>query len=225
MTDEARPDVTVTRWWWVRHAPVTTDGGRIYGQTDLPGDTSDTVCYPALAEALPEKVVLVTSHLRRTHDTAAAIAAAGRDLPEAIVSHAFAEQHFGEWQGQPRAEIRARHGHEHGLWLAPAHVAPPGGESFVDLAERVGAAIDEFNRVFAGADILAVAHGGTIRAAIGHALGLAPDRAIRFAIDNCSLTRLDHLAPPGAPPGTPIGAAEALEPAWRVDRVNSTPWR
>jgi alpha-ribazole phosphatase len=206
-------EATVTRWWWVRHAPVTTDGGRIYGQTDLPADTSDGACYPALAEALPEGMVLITSHLRRTHDTAAAIAAAGRALPEGIVSHAFAEQHFGEWQGQPRAEIRERHGADHGLWLAPAHVTPPGGESFADLVERVANAIDEFNRVFAGADILAVAHGGTIRAALGHALGLAPDRAIRFAIDNCSLTRLDHIQ------------AEGLAPAWRVDRVNSTPWR
>ncbi len=206
-------DATTTRWWWVRHAPVTTDGGRIYGQTDLPADTSDTVCYPALAEALPETVVLITSHLRRTHETAAAIAAAGRPMPEPIVSHAFAEQHFGEWQGQPRAEIRDRHGADHGLWLAPADVTPPGGESFVEMAERVAAAIDEFNRVFAGADILAVAHGGSIRAAIGHALGLSPERSIRFAIDNCSLTRLDYVE------------AEGVAPGWRVDRVNSTPWR
>jgi broad specificity phosphatase PhoE len=213
MNDAQTDGTTVTRWWWVRHAPVTTDGGRIYGQTDVPADTSDTACYPALARALPETVVLITSHLRRTTETAAAIAAAGRELPEAIVSHAFAEQNFGAWQGQPRAEIRARHGHEHGLWLAPADVAPPGGESFADLADRVGAAIDEFNRVFAGADILAVAHGGTIRAAIGHALGLPADRSVRFAVDNCSLTRLDHIH------------AEGPGPAWRVDRVNSTPWR
>jgi len=27
----------VTRWWWIRHAPVR-DGGRIYGQSDLPCD-------------------------------------------------------------------------------------------------------------------------------------------------------------------------------------------
>ncbi len=204
---------TVTRWWWVRHAPVTADGGCIYGQTDLPADTSETVCYPALAEALPGEVVLITSHLRRTHETAAAIAATGRVFPEAIVCHAFAEQHFGAWQGQPRADIRARHGDHHGLWLAPADVTPPGGESFLDLAERVGAAIDEFTRVFAGSDILAVAHGGTIRAAIGHALGLSPERSIRFSVDNCSLTRLDHIETGGP------------APAWRVDRVNSTPWR
>ena len=28
---------TTTRWWWVRHAPVTVNNGCVYGQTDLPG--------------------------------------------------------------------------------------------------------------------------------------------------------------------------------------------
>jgi alpha-ribazole phosphatase len=204
---------TVTRWWWVRHAPVTTDGGCIYGQTDVPADTSDATYYPALARALPEKVVLITSHLRRTQQTAAAIAAAGRPLPEPIVSHALAEQHFGDWQGQPRAEIYARYGADHQMWLAPADRAPPGGESFTELMARVADAIDAFSRRFAGADILAVAHGGTIRAALGHALGLPPARSLGFAVENCSLTRLDHFG------------ADDPPPAWRVDRVNSTPWR
>ena len=28
----------VTRWWWIRHAPVTANNGRIYGQGDPPAD-------------------------------------------------------------------------------------------------------------------------------------------------------------------------------------------
>ena len=66
---------TVTRWWWIRHAPVTTSGGRIYGQTDLPADTTDPAPYPPLARRLPREAVWVASHLRRTHETAAAIRA------------------------------------------------------------------------------------------------------------------------------------------------------
>ena len=27
--------VVATRWWWVRHAPVRSDGGNIYGQKDM----------------------------------------------------------------------------------------------------------------------------------------------------------------------------------------------
>ena len=28
----ATDDFTRTRWWWIRHAPVRVDEGRIYGQ-------------------------------------------------------------------------------------------------------------------------------------------------------------------------------------------------
>jgi alpha-ribazole phosphatase len=36
-------------------------------------------------------------------------------------------------------------------------------------------------------------HSGTIRAALAVALEIAPDRALRFAIDPLSLTRIDRL--------------------------------
>jgi broad specificity phosphatase PhoE len=72
-------------------------------------------------------------------------------------------------------------------------------------------AIERLTREHAGGDIVAVTHGGTIRAALGHALELAPQAALAFATDNCSLTRLDHMA---AANGTGL---------WRVVTVNSRP--
>ena len=182
-----------TRWWWIRHAPVTDDGGRVYGQRDLPANVSDAASFEALARRLPAGAVWVTSQLQRTDQTARAIAAAGADFTEPLVEADLAEQHFGDWQGQVRDEIFKRHGDPHALWLAPVGVAPPGGESFVQLTERVARAIDALTRAHAGRDIVAVAHGGTIRAALGLALDLAPARAIGFAADNLSLTRIDHI--------------------------------
>ena len=200
-----------TRWWWIRHAPVTTDGGRIYGQTDMPADCSQAEVFAGLAATLPGGAVWVASNLQRTHQTAAAIRAAGHDAPEPVVVAALAEQHFGDWQGQSRTEIFANHGADHGFWLAPAEHAPPGGESFVQLMGRVTDAIEELNVTHAGRDIVAVAHGGTIRAAIGHALGLPADRSLGFVVDNCSLTRLDHID------GGARGAA------WRIAGLNLRP--
>src|SRR5262245_23420968 len=46
------PMPSVTRWWWIRHAPVP-DGGRIYGQSDLPCDCSDSETFAALAAEVP----------------------------------------------------------------------------------------------------------------------------------------------------------------------------
>lgn len=202
----------VTRWWWIRHAPVTTDGGCIYGHMDLPCDVSDAACFAALARQVPRNAVWVTSHLLRTKQTAAAIVAAGAAAAApAAEERDFAEQHFGEWQGRNRAMIYAAHGADHGMWLAPAEFRPPGGESFAEVAARVAAGIERWNRRHPGADIVAVAHGGSVRAAIGHALGLSPARALAFEVANCALTRLDYIE------------SEGKAPAWRVAAVNLLP--
>ena len=131
----------VTRWWWIRHAPVP-DGGRIYGQSDLDCDCSDAEIFRILARELPRDAVWVTSNLVRTTQTAAAILAADRGTLRrhraAASCRDFAEQHLGEWQGQERkAFYAARKVGTHTLWFAPADERPPGGESFVDLVERV----------------------------------------------------------------------------------------
>jgi broad specificity phosphatase PhoE len=202
---------TVTRWWWIRHAPVTTDGGRIYGQLDLDADVSDTTVFAALARQLPDGAVWLTSNLKRTRQTAEAIRAAGLAFEVQAREPLFAEQHFGEWQGQNRGDVFRRHGADHGFWLAPADTAAPGGESFADLMRRTVTGIEDWTRRLRGRDIVCVAHGGTIRAAIGHALGLSPARALAFETWNCSVTRLDHIDD-GARPA-----------AWRAVHINKPP--
>jgi alpha-ribazole phosphatase len=199
-----------TRWWWIRHAPVTVDGGRVYGQRDLPADTSNAAAFAALAGALPHQAVWVTSHLQRTHQTARAIAAAGADFSEPAVEPGLAEQHFGDWQGEIRAEVYARHGDPHSLWLVPPRVRAPNGESFADLCARVAPVIARLTEAHAGRDIIAVAHGGTIRAALRAAMELSYEKAVAFDTGNLSLTRIDHLK-------------NAHGEAWRVVGVNLPP--
>ena len=202
---------TVTRWWWIRHAPVTVYDGKVYGQTDVPGNTSDSAAFAALAGSLPAGAQWVVSNLRRTHDTAAAVAGAGLKIGEWVADSALAEQHFGDWQGQNRREVFRQNSEWHGFWLAPADTAPPGGESFVDLWRRVAPAIDRLSGDYAGRDIVAVAHGGTIRAALGLALGLQPAGALGFSVDNLSVTRIDRISDDGG------------NVAWQVGAVNLPP--
>ena len=57
----AADDFTRTRWWWIRHAPVRVDEGRIYGQRDLPCDCSDAPVFSGLAALLPQDAIWVTS--------------------------------------------------------------------------------------------------------------------------------------------------------------------
>jgi alpha-ribazole phosphatase len=187
----------VTRWWWVRHAPVTVNNGRCYGQTDVPCDCSNDAAFAGLAKLLPKDAVWVTSTLRRTHMTAAGIVRAGLPGPDpipgpgVIVERDLAEQHFGDWQGVAYAELAERNGNRWPrFWLAPATHAPPGGESFVQLMARAHPAILRLSQEHAGRDIIAVTHGGTIRAALAQALDLAPEAKPAVSIDNPSLARI-----------------------------------
>jgi len=204
-----------TRWWWIRHAPVP-DGGRIYGQSDLDCDCTDAEIFGVLARELPREAVWVTSNLARTRQTAAAILAAANGRHDGVQPLAIpdlAEQHLGEWQGMERKPFYAeRKVGTHTLWFGPANERPPGGESFVDLVERVRPVIERLTVQHRGGDIVAVTHGGTIKVALAVALGLDPQAALSFLIENCSLTRLDYLSPQGAPG------------LWRVGAVNHRPW-
>ena len=211
MSNADKPGVVTTRWWWVRHAPVRIDGGNIYGQTDIECDTGDRYVFEAVAKVLPRSAVWVASSLQRTHQTAQAIWDTGFPKPVSMAKEAaFAEQHLGQWQGMNRAAFHAsRPPGSH--WFAGIDEPAPGGESFMDLYNRVRDAILRIGTEHAGKDVIAVGHGGTIKAAIGLALGDQPEKGLAFDIDNCSVTRLDHITSPTVN-------------VWRLPMVNQQPW-
>ena len=129
--------VVATRWWWVRHAPVRSDGGNIYGQKDIACDTSDREVFEAVAKILPRDAVWY----REQPDAHASDRGCdlGRRISKAAAmpqEAAFAEQHLGQWQGMNRAAFLAsRPVGSH--WFADIDEPAPGGESFMDLYNRV----------------------------------------------------------------------------------------
>jgi alpha-ribazole phosphatase len=202
----------ITRWWWIRHAPVINGGARLYGQLDLDCDVSERPLYEALAKHLPEDAIWVVTNLMRTTKTATAIRGAGLAGSDYITESALAEQYFGAWQGLTWAEMEARDEQAYAdFWIDPSGNAPPDGESFAAVIERCIPAIEGLVEQHKGRDIICVAHGGSIRAAIAHALGLGHERSLSISIDNLSLTRLDHVEG-----GTLNGSGKT----WRVGGIN-----
>ncbi|MDC0398481.1 histidine phosphatase family protein [Alphaproteobacteria bacterium] len=199
-----------TRWYFVRHAPVDNPEGRIYGASNPSANVSDLGSFEILAQRLPINAVSVTSHLLRTHQTLESIENSGLKIQKPIIDERLGEQDFGDWVGKTYDEAQKLFGDTYNqFWLAPVSEKPPNGESFLEVIERVQTCVRELTLKFKGKDIVCVAHGGSIRAALALALGLSGDQAISFSIDNLSTTVIDYIHP-----------ENGLHGGWRVRGTN-----
>lgn len=152
---------------------------------DAPADLSDRMRLDALRQCLPQGAASYASPARRTVDTARAL---GLDP---ILVPAFSEQDLGEWTGRRHDDLAVTAGDTYSrFWADPAGSKPPGGESVEDQITRTREGLRRIER----ASAILIVHSGTIRAALCIALDLAPQAALRFAIDPLSLTRIDRLA-------------------------------
>ncbi len=143
----------------------------------------------------------------RCDQTIGAIEVAGLALPPPLVEPALMEQDFGRWQGRSWTDLEtAKDPALAEFWQNPATATPPDGESFAAMVERVGEVTARLSDQFDGRDIIAVAHAGTIRAALAVALDIPAEAALAFVIEPLSLTRIDSV---------PAG--------WRVVGVNWLP--
>jgi broad specificity phosphatase PhoE len=205
--------VTPTRFFLVRHALVEPSARAVlYGSMDVGlcdlALQEEAASYRWLAHRLPQPARWFVTNLSRTRATAAAVFAAGYPTADLAAEPDFAEQHLGDWQGIPHEALPALLTRPaHPFWPHAGEEHPPGGESFREVQARVAAVLERLATLLEGQDIVIVAHGGSIRAALAHAMGLSPDQALVFSIKNLSLTRIEK---------------HGLD--WRVAAVNEEPW-
>jgi len=140
------------------------------------------VVFEAVGKILPRDAVWYASNLKRTHQTAAAIWSAGFPKPAKLQHEAaFAEQHLGEWQGLNRAAFFASRPIEVGSYgLRRSTIRRRAAKVLWTSYNRVRGAIERIGAEHAGNDVIAVGHGGTIKAAIGLALGSQPEKRPRL---------------------------------------------
>jgi alpha-ribazole phosphatase len=202
----------MTAFWMIRHALVAENARAVlYGTMDVELCPHTLVAqvpsYGAIARALPHPAVWVVTPLSRTVRTAKAIISAGYDAPELLVEPDLIEQNLGDWQGLPHADLPPMLTvPAHPFWPLSGTEVPPGGESMAEVITRVAAAMERLAREHDGRDVVIVSHGGAIRAAVAHALGIAADNALHLSVQNLSLTRL-----------------ERSNEGWRVNCVNAMP--
>jgi probable phosphoglycerate mutase len=152
--------------------------GRILGRRDPPLDPAGRAAAEALAASVAGEglAALWTSPLRRAQQTAAVVGVAAGLEP--VVLEDLVESRRGAWEGRPFTELDAEQPEAFAAFeRGDADFAFPGGESLRAQSERTRRALDRIAR--GPQPALAVAHAGTIRAALALAgRPVPPERAL-----------------------------------------------
>jgi len=179
----------------LRHGQTSMSVQKRYaGRSDVP--LTDTGERQAAAAAkrlvLAGLSAIVSSPLQRAMRTAEWVATV-TGVP-VVADEGFRETDFGAWEGLTFAEVKERWPSEMTTWLTDPMVAPPGGESFAEVSERVTAAL---HRVLAGRErqrILIVSHVTPIKMLVAAALLAPPPALYRMHLDVAALCEIDWYA-------------------------------
>ncbi|MCG5213905.1 bifunctional RNase H/acid phosphatase [Streptosporangium sp. KLBMP 9127] len=134
--------------------------------------------------------VIVTSPLRRARATAEIIA--GRTRAKVVVDEGFRETDFGDWEGHTFTEIQRRWPDELAAWLADPDAAPPRGESFAVVAERLQETRERLLGEYTGKTVLVVSHVTPIKMLLRFALMAPPAALYRMHLDLSSLSVIEY---------------------------------
>jgi probable phosphoglycerate mutase len=132
--------------------------------------------------------LIVTSPMTRTRETAGIVAEhLGIDI---VVEPDVRECDFGEWDGQTFAEVQSNDQARLDQWLASTAVAPPGGESFDAVEQRVRAARDRVLAEYEGSTLIVVTHVTPLKTLLRLALDAPAHAYYRLEIKPASLSTI-----------------------------------
>jgi ribonuclease H / adenosylcobalamin/alpha-ribazole phosphatase len=191
MPAQGQPTVTLL----LRHGQTPNSVQKRYaGVSDVPLTEAGVQQAAAAGQRLASAGItsIVTSPLRRAVRTAEEVAAASGAPVEA--DEGFREADFGAWDGLTFAEVRERWPAELAAWLADPAVAPPGGESFLDVSARVSGALRRVLAGHRGQTVLIVSHVTPIKTLVAAALLAPPPALYRMHLDVAALCQVDWYA-------------------------------
>lgn len=141
--------------YFVRHVQPDIATGVCYGQLDVPLLPGYEALHAEIAQQLGAADIVYSSPLQRCGKLAAELGA------PVVYDARLMELHFGEWEGLTWDEIDRR---LLDIWgESYIHEGPPGGESLLELVERLREFLQELQGV---EKVVIVSHAGVIRAAM-----------------------------------------------------------
>ncbi len=179
------------RLYLVRHGQTDWNlQKRAQGHTDIPLDETGLAQAQRVGQAFLDLPVqrILTSDLKRAYQTADAIARATKIQP--LIDPKLRERGFGEWEGMSFAEIGIHFGFQADFKNVGRHeITPPGGESYVEVWQRVQSVVDEVMQ--SKIDTAIVAHGGTCALLLAMFLGGDVSLASAFRFSNACINELE----------------------------------
>jgi len=183
----------------VRHGQTDSNlHGRWQGWDGIPlnqqGEREAARIARRLAQTEEAIAALYASPLRRAWQTAERIGEAWNLSP--VPHDGLKEINFGQISGITLDELRERFPDLHKRWADKTNLtfAFPGGEQRAQFFQRVGEAIEGIVERHPDQKVVAVAHGGTLRACLVHYLPVEFSQWWTYELGNCSLTRLEVRA-------------------------------
>ena len=145
-----------------------------------------------VAVQLKERLSLIdaifTSPLERARETAEPTARVFGLEP--VVDDAFVECDFGDWTGQKLTDL-SKLPEWQTVQKTPSQFRFPGGESFVEMQDRVVAGIERAAAQFPGGVVACFSHADLIKAAITHYRGVHLDEFQKAKADPASITVIE----------------------------------
>lgn len=141
-----------------------------------------------LKEVMFDKIYV--SERKRVKETAAIVLGESRN--KLMEDKRINEMNFGEFEGRNYEEIKRLYPEEYEAWTNNwKSFAPPGGESYIQVYNRVKCFMQEILQV-QEENILIVTHGGIIRTIYSYVMGGDLDNFWRFSSKNADVSLIKY---------------------------------
>lgn len=133
--------------------------------------------------------IIYTSPLKRAYNTAVEIGKPHKLTP--VILPELEEINFGTWEGKSLGNLEAEMGEDFRRWKSDPFFNPPeGAETWPELEGRITFAVEVMKS--SGCErVIAVTHGGIIRAIFAVVLGLSPHSVWNIEVFNCSISCIE----------------------------------
>jgi alpha-ribazole phosphatase len=183
----------VTTLYLIRHGATEGQEEKRYkGSIDVPlsekgteqiKKASEFICAVLGRSALS---AVYTSPLSRAFRSAEILATPFGLQPSVVAD--LRERHFGIWEGMTLNEISERYPDEFRAWAGnPLEHSPTGGESTLQVRDRLIPAYEEIIARHPGESIAIAGHGGVNRIVLCHILGIPLEHIFRVEQDNAAV--------------------------------------